>query len=87
MLRGSIKYLQTPTNNAHRDANFPDAPKVGINIGARYQWNKKLAFDVIYAHVFNGVVRINNTNLFGATTQGHVSTGIDLAGAQVVWNI
>lgn len=87
LLRGSLKYEQTPTNDAHRDVNFPDAEKLGINLGARYQMTKCVAVDLIYAHVFTRTVPINVTNVFGANTNGRSDTAIDLAGAQLVWNI
>ncbi len=88
MLRGSVKYEPTPTISTYRDINFPDAAKLGINFGVHYDFSKKLAMDAIYAHVFTKTVGINSVNpLSGAALSGHVRTSIDLAGAQVVWNI
>jgi len=88
MLRGSIKYEPTPTQSAFRDVSFPDGPKLGFNIGTRYQMNRKIAFDVIYGHVFVKTVHINGINpVTFATVSGHQHTSIDLLGAQVVWNI
>lgn len=88
MLRGSVKYEGTPTNSHYRDVNFPDGQKLGLNFGTRYQMNNKLGFDFIYAHVFTRMAHINGVNpITGATAIGHVSTAIDLIGAQVVWNI
>lgn len=88
MLRGSVKYVATPTISTFRDVNFPDAPKLGINLGVHYDFTKKLAMDAIYAHVFTKTSGINSINpLTNAALSGHVRTSIDLAGAQVVWNI
>jgi long-chain fatty acid transport protein len=88
MLRGSVKYVATPTNSSFRDINFPDGQKLGLNIGTRYQYNKKLAFDVMYGHVFVRTVHINGLNpVTGSLASGHSRTSIDLVGAQVVWNI
>ena len=88
MLRGSLKYVGCPTINAFRDLNNPDDTKYGINVGARYQMSKKVALDMMYGHVFTKAERINGFNpATGATTQGVVHTGIDVAGIQVVWNI
>jgi long-chain fatty acid transport protein len=88
MLRGSLKYEGTPTNNSFRDVNFPDGQKLGINLGARYRMRKNLAFDFVVAHVFTRSVHINGVNpLTGATAIGHENVSIDLAGAQIVWDI
>lgn len=88
MLRGSLKYEPTPTVNSSRALSFPDADKLGVNLGAHYTYNKKFGFDFIYAHVFTKQVHINDVNpVTGATSVGHTNTSIDLLGAQVVWNI
>lgn len=88
MLRGSIKYVATPTKDSTRNIDFPDAAKLGLNLGFRYQINKKIAVDGIYAHVFAKSAPINNTNsVTGANVNGHVNTSIDLIGAQLVWNV
>ncbi len=88
MLRASIKYEPTPTNDRDRTLTFPDGDKLGLNLGARYTINKKLAVDMIYAHVFTKNVHINDINpLTAATSVGNTNTDIDLVGAQLVWNI
>jgi len=88
MLRGSIKFEPTPTRDSDRAVSFPDGQKLGLNFGARYQVNKKVAVDMIYAHVFTKDAHINDVNpASGATSVGHVNTSIDLVGAQLVWNI
>lgn len=88
MLRGLIRYVDTPTNNAYRDVNFPDAPKFGIHIGSRYQVTKNVAVDVVYGHAFVWQEPINSTNpLTGANANGHVRSHIDFAGGQFVINL
>lgn len=96
LLRGSLKYEPTPTGDQHRDINFPDGNKLGVNLGGRYQFNKKLALDLIYAHVFTKTVPIRPeavvypgtvTPITGVVLDGHSATSIDLIGAQIVWNI
>jgi long-subunit fatty acid transport protein len=87
-LRGSLKWEQTPTVNENRDVNFPDGPKYGINLGARYQVNCKIALDFIYGHVFVPSVHIHDVNpVTGAVATGHQNTSIDLLGGQLVWNL
>jgi len=92
LLRGSIKYEPTPTNDTYRDVSFPDGEKLGLQIGSRYQMTKKLAVDLLYGHVF-----VKTKNIHGIYPQqlypntvaasGHQRTSIDLLGAQLVWNI
>jgi len=88
LLRGSLKFESTPTRDANRALSFPDGRKIGINLGARYTVNKKVAVDMIVAHVFTKQVHINDFNpASGALSVGQVNTDINLAGAQLVWNI
>jgi len=88
MMRGSVKYEPTPTQNQYRSVNFPDGAKYGLQIGARYQLNPKMAVDVIYGHVFVRSTHIHDFNpVTFATATGHSNTSIDLIGAQLVWNI
>jgi long-chain fatty acid transport protein len=88
MLRANVKYLQTPTITAFRDVNFPDGPKLGFQIGTRYQMNPRLAMDLIYGHVFVKTVGIHDVNpVSNAVASGQSRTSIDLIGGQIVWNI
>lgn len=87
LLRGSFKYEPSPLSNAYRSLANPDAPKYGINLGARYTLSKKIAFDFVYAHVFTPSVSVNDLNpVTGATAIGTSRTRLDLVGASVVWN-
>lgn len=87
-LRGSLRYEPTPTTSKFRYVNFPDGTKLGVNLGARYQYSKRIALDVIYAHVFVKTMTINDVNpLTTATASGQQRTSIDLLGGQVVFNI
>ncbi len=88
MLRGSVKYEPTPTISKYRALNFPDGQKLGFQIGSRYHFNKKMALDLLYGHVFTRMAHINDVNpVTAATAEGHVYTKIDLVGAQLVWNL
>ena len=88
MFRGSLKYEPTPTNNTDRDIDYPDAEKLGINVGSRYTFNKMVALDFIYGHVFVAKAPIHFTNpLTGTQTNGSNHTTIDLFGAQIVLTI
>lgn len=88
LLRGSVKYEQTPTVDSFRNVDFPDGEKLGINVGLRYQINCKAALDLLYAHVFTRTVPINFTSpVTFASVHGTSDTIVDLFGAQIVWNI
>lgn len=88
MLRANVKYEPTPTNNAYRDLSFPDGSKLGFQIGSRYQYSQKLAFDFLYGHVFTRSTPIHGLNpATGAQVNGNLKTTIDLVGAQMIYNI
>jgi len=96
MFRANAKYEPTPTGDLHRDINFPDSDKLGVQIGGRYHFSKKLAMDLIYGHVFTKAAPIRPQQVVNARTQvpltgvtinGHTNTEIDLIGAQLIWNI
>lgn len=88
MLRGSVKYEPTPTISQFREVSFPDGPKLGFQIGSRYQMSKKIALDFIYGHVFVKTVRINDVNpVTGAVANGQSRNAVDLLGGQIVWSI
>ncbi len=88
MLRGSVKYEPTPTQNRFRDVNFPDGSKLGFQIGARYTICKGIALDMLYGHVFVNTAHIGLTQpVTAVTVNGHNRTSVDLFGAQLVWNV
>lgn len=87
LARFSVKYESTPTSNQFRDITFPDGEKLGLNFGARYQIQKCLAVDLLYAHVFVRKVSINTVSFTGVRVDGHSRDTIDLFGAQLVWDI
>jgi long-chain fatty acid transport protein len=88
MLRANFKYLPTPTKTVNRAVDFPDGVKYGIQIGARYQFSKKMALDLIYGHVFVKTMGIHDVNpVTNAVATGTAKTSIDLFGGQLVYNI
>lgn len=88
MFRGSLKYEPTPTINKYRQLDFPDPIKLGVNIGLRYQYSKKIAIDAMYAHVFEKTMHINDVNpVTASVASGNSTSHVDLVGAQLVWTI
>jgi long-chain fatty acid transport protein len=51
-LRWGGGYDQTPTNNQDRDSRLPDLDKLAIAVGAHWQYNEHLGFDVGYSYLF-----------------------------------
>lgn len=88
MLRGSVKYLGTPTDNRVRTPLFPDAEKLGLQLGAHYQYNRYLGFDGAYGHAWFRTVPIHAENpLTGAVSDGRVRTSADIFAAGIVWTL
>lgn len=88
LLRGSIKYVGSPTKDEFREIFFPDSEKLGLNVGGHYQMSKEFGVDLVLAHVWALTVPVNAVNpVSGATATGRVRGFINLAGAQFVWNM
>jgi long-chain fatty acid transport protein len=51
-LRAGVAYEQSPITTATRSTRLPDDDRIWASIGATYQWNEKLSFDVAYTHIF-----------------------------------
>lgn len=52
VFRGGLGYEWSPISDSVRNVRIPDANRVWASLGASYQWNDKLAFDISYAHLF-----------------------------------
>jgi long-chain fatty acid transport protein len=72
----------------------PDADRIWTTLGAHYQWNQCLGFDVGYAHLFAREPKVDKTDSFGPGQEdflkgaliGHWNASTDIISAQVVWN-
>lgn len=91
ILRTGMGYDQTPANNNYRNLQLPDSDRVVFALGAHYQANKQIGFDLGWMHVFAMNTRINNlTETVGpehVTTNGSVKGGADVYGLQLKWDI
>ncbi len=72
LVRGGIGWDQTPTNDVDRDARLPDADRVGVAVGAHYQYSDKLDLN-------GGAVDI--------ITVGNAKGSANLFGAQLTWKV
>ncbi|WP_201864539.1 OmpP1/FadL family transporter [Microvirga soli] len=59
-LRAGLAYEQSPIDTEIRSTRLPDSDRIWASVGASYQWNDKLSFDVAYTHIFSreGDIRI-----------------------------
>lgn len=51
-LRAGAAYEQSPIDTEIRSTRLPDNDRFWLSVGAGYQWNDKLSFDVAYTHIF-----------------------------------
>lgn len=86
--RATGKYVDTPTINAHREPLLPDSSKWVLHVGAHYQYNRYIGFDVQYGHVWFRDAQIHAFNpVTFATTDGHMKSHAELFGGQIVWTV
>jgi long-chain fatty acid transport protein len=51
-LRAGLAYEESPIDTEIRSTRLPDNDRIWASVGASYQWNTKLSFDVAYTHIF-----------------------------------
>ena len=51
-MRAGVAYEESPIDTEIRSTRLPDNDRIWASIGATYQWNDKLSFDVAYTHIF-----------------------------------
>jgi long-chain fatty acid transport protein len=51
-LRAGLAYEESPIDTEIRSTRLPDNDRIWASVGASYQWNSKLSFDVAYTHIF-----------------------------------
>jgi len=52
-LRAGVAYEESPIDTDIRSTRLPDNDRIWASIGASYQWNDKLSFDIAYTHIFS----------------------------------
>ena len=95
LLRTGVAFDETPVPNAQlRTARIPDADRTWLSFGANYKLNKKLSFDLGYAHLFVDNPDINSSDAYDPTTglntglhqlKGSYDASVDILSAQVNW--
>lgn len=91
MLRAGIGYDQTPLMGAYRDVRLPDNDRFIVALGGHFQASPCVGVDLGWLHVFVNKVTVNPTPQIMSTevvtTNGKVTGGADVYGAQITWNI
>lgn len=65
-LRGGIAFDQSPVRSAdERLATLPDANRLWLSLGAKYDFNRKHSVDIAYSHIH---INDSNANIKGGTT-------------------
>jgi long-chain fatty acid transport protein len=95
LLRTGVAFDETPVPDAQlRTARIPDADRTWLSFGANYKLNKKLSFDLGYAHLFVDNPDINSSDAYDPTTgvntgfhriKGSYDAAVDILSAQVNW--
>ena len=95
LLRTGVAFDETPVPDARqRTARIPDADRTWLSFGANYKFNKKLSFDLGYAHLFVDNPDINSSDAYDPTTglntgfhriKGSYDAAVDILSAQVNW--
>jgi long-chain fatty acid transport protein len=84
--RTGVMFLTSPSNNQDRSVVDPIACGVIVGIGAHYQQNKRLGYDVSYARGFFQDTHIHAVTPISSVI-GSSSQNTNLLGAQVTWDI
>jgi len=86
MLRTGVQFFNTPSNNRDRSVTDPVGTMTLLGVGAHYQQNAYIGYDVGYAHDFFEQTVINFVTPFN-TVIGHSTMGTNIFGLQVTCNI
>jgi long-chain fatty acid transport protein len=86
-VRAGVAYEDSPIDTRVRSTRLPDSNRIWASIGATYQWNDKLSFDVAYSHIFasEGDIRIvpGQQDFEGLPFLADVDSAVDIVSAAV----
>lgn len=84
-LKSGVEFLQAAPSMRYRVAADPVGSAIIVGVGAHFQQNHYLGYDIGYAHAFCEQIPIDVTSPVN-TEFGHVDTATDIVGAQITWN-
>lgn len=82
MFKTGVQYFNTPSNNRDRSVPDPIGQMILVGLGAHFQQNCHLGYDIGYAHDFFQQTVINYVTPFN-TVIGHSNTGSNVFSAQI----
>lgn len=85
-LRTGFQIMDSPNNNRDRGVADPIGKGIIVAVGAKYQQNCHLSYDVGYGHSFFRDQTIDAINPL-ASASGYMHSQSNLLGVQVNWNI
>lgn len=85
LLRGGIQYMNTPSNNQDRGIADPVGSATIVAIGAHFQSNKNLGYDLGIGHSFFNPMPVNLTTPL-TSVNGHTKTQTTAFGGQITWS-
>lgn len=83
--RTGIEYLDQPSNSHDRIVANPVGAGIVLGLGAHYQQDCALGYDIGFAHAFFHDVGVNHVTPFH-TEFGYCRTQTNVVGLQVTWN-
>lgn len=86
VLKVGVQVMNTPSNNRDRGVADPIGSAVVLGLGAHYQQNAKLGYDLSYGHSFFKEEPVNVATPL-TTLTGSNYTQTNVLGAQITWNI
>jgi long-chain fatty acid transport protein len=86
LLRTGLQWMNTPSNNRDRGVADPIGSAIIWGLGAHYQQNATLGYDMSVGHSFFKQEPVNLVSPV-ATVSGHNNSQTTVIGAQINWNI
>jgi long-chain fatty acid transport protein len=86
LLRAGVEFMNTPSNDRTRSVVDPIGCATLLGIGAHYQQNRTIGYDVGYAHGFFQQTPINLITPL-TTANGHSNASTNIFGGQLTWDI
>jgi long-chain fatty acid transport protein len=86
LLRAGLQYMNTPSNDQDRGVADPVGRAWVVGIGAHYQQNPCIAYDIGAGHSFFKQESVNVANAL-TSANGHTNSQSTVFGGQVTWNL
>lgn len=77
VLRGGLRFDQTPTVDSDRDTIVPDETRYWLGLGVTYRSSENLSFDVAFTHVWFDQAKVDVTREFPLASSVRVRSEVD----------